>query len=393
MTHDVFISHSSLDKPAADAVCHGLEAKGIRCWIAPRDQGGRTPYGQQITSAIESAQVMVLIFSNAVNNSQAVLNEINIAAEGANVTIVPFRLAKVDFNPELHFYLGRMHWLDAFPQPVDAYIDALVDTIQRNLKPPAARARGGRRGRRLAGVLDPARRPGGDPSAGTARSASDAPGPDRRRRAGRTGPGPADRGRLAASAEPGAGPGGQHDDAGGRQRNRQGCRRRRHRQHDKTGGGDSSQPIVGDGTDVNAVRPSNAAAVAMYEQEVIAGGPPATLPGATVINTYQLVTRLKARDAGTTSFWLIDARGCTTEPTIPTSICLNPDTIGALETQVPDKSTEIVAFCHDGACPMSFQMASQALADGYSDVVWYRGGINAWMAAGGPTIVRGPVTQ
>lgn len=139
MSHDVFVSHSSLDKLAADAVCHGLEAKGVRCWIAPRDQVAGRPYGEQITAAIEQAQVMVLVFSDHVNNSQAVLNEINIAA-GSNVTIVPFRIAKVDFNPELHFYLGRMHWLDAFPQPVDAYIDALLDTIQRNLKRPTVGA-------------------------------------------------------------------------------------------------------------------------------------------------------------------------------------------------------------------------------------------------------------
>src|ERR1700761_5244766 len=135
MSHDVFVSHSSLDKLAADAVCHGLEAKGIRCWIAPRDQVAGRAYGEQITAAIEHAQVMVLVFSDHVNNSQAVLNEINIAA-GSNVTIVPFRIAAVDFNAELHFYLGRMHWLDAFPQPVAAYIDTLAATIQRNLKPP-----------------------------------------------------------------------------------------------------------------------------------------------------------------------------------------------------------------------------------------------------------------
>ena len=84
----------------------------------------------------------------------------------------------------------------------------------------------------------------------------------------------------------------------------------------------------------------------------------------------------------------IDARGCTTEPTIPSSICLNPDTIGALETQVPDKTAQIVVFCHDGGCPMSYQMATQALGEGYSNIFWYRGGINAWMAAGGPTLVR-----
>lgn len=141
MSYDVFISHSSLDKLAADAVCHGLEAKGIRCWIAPRDQVAGRPYGEQITAAIKSAEVMVLIFTDNVNNSQAVLNEINVAA-GSNVTIVPFRLAAVDFSSELHFYLGRMHWLDAFPPPLDAHLDVLTQTIQRNLKrqPGAAAA-------------------------------------------------------------------------------------------------------------------------------------------------------------------------------------------------------------------------------------------------------------
>ena len=140
MTHDVFISHSTLDKLAADAVCHGLEAKGVRCWIAPRDQIAGKAYGQQITEAIETAQVMVLVFSEHVNDSQAVLNEINLAA-AASVTIVPFRIASVAFNPELNYYLGRMHWLDAFPQPVDAYIDALAD--DGAAQPAAGRCRNG----------------------------------------------------------------------------------------------------------------------------------------------------------------------------------------------------------------------------------------------------------
>jgi len=132
MAHDVFISHASVDKPAADAVCHGLEARGVRCWIAPRDQIAGKPYGQQITEAIRAARVMVLIFSEHVNASQAVLNEIHLAA-AAEATIVPFRIARVELNPELNYYLGRTHWLDAFPQPLDAYIDALAATIQRNL--------------------------------------------------------------------------------------------------------------------------------------------------------------------------------------------------------------------------------------------------------------------
>ena len=394
MSHDVFISHSSLDKLAADAVCHGLEAKGIRCWIAPRDQVAGRAYGQQITSAIETAQVMVLIFSDNVNNSQAVLNEINIAA-GANVTIVPFRLAKVDFNPELHFYLGRMHWLDAFPQPVDAYIDTLSETIRRNLKPPAGEA-----------APPPAPPPPAPPSPPPVGPVATHPPVQP--------PGPHPRGGHAGMIVGGL-LGGlllillivvawprPPNPAAAQAANTvmQAVANSIAKESDDSDDDDkgakpaaSRQPIVGDGSEVVPVRPYNAAAVAVYEQEVVAGGPPPNMPGVTVISTNDLVARLKARDAGARSFWLIDARGCTTEPTIPTSICLTPDTIGGLETAVPDRSTEIVAFCHDGACPMSYQMASQALGAGYSNVVWYRGGINAWMAAGGPTIVRGPATQ
>ena len=35
MAHDVFISHSSKDKPIADGICANLEAVKIRRWIAP----------------------------------------------------------------------------------------------------------------------------------------------------------------------------------------------------------------------------------------------------------------------------------------------------------------------------------------------------------------------
>ena len=64
MTHQVFISYSSWDKPAAEAVCRELEASGISYWIAARDliPGSDTPTA--IESAIEECQVFVLILSS-----------------------------------------------------------------------------------------------------------------------------------------------------------------------------------------------------------------------------------------------------------------------------------------------------------------------------------------
>ena len=48
MPHDVFISYSHKDKAVADAVCHALEDRKIRCWIAPRDQVVRLDWAEQI---------------------------------------------------------------------------------------------------------------------------------------------------------------------------------------------------------------------------------------------------------------------------------------------------------------------------------------------------------
>ena len=132
MSHDVFISHSSLDKLAADAVCHGLEAKGIRCWIAPRDQVAGRAYGQQITSAIETAQVMVLIFSDNVNNSQAVLNEIK---SDPFTTRLPVMMLTGDRNNETVMSAVGAGAADFMIKPFDP--DRLLQRVNRLVKSSA----------------------------------------------------------------------------------------------------------------------------------------------------------------------------------------------------------------------------------------------------------------
>ena len=411
MSHDVFISHSSLDKLAADAICHGLESKGIRCWIAPRDQIAGMAYGEQITESIEAAHVMVLVFSDNVNKSQAVLNEINIAA-GADVTIVPFRIASVEFNPELHFYLGRVHWLDAFPQPIDSYIDALATTIRRNLpapppEPPPAPPPPPEP------PPPPAPPPPPPPPAPPPPPPPPPPAPETVVVA--AGPPPKINYRpliitgavfglvpliaLVASMCSHPSPPAAANTAPANTASANTTTSSNDTDDDNdtpttptpaapaAASGDN-QPPVGDGHETTPVRQMNGAAVNNYETEVVANGPPPTMQGATVLTTAEMIQNLKTRDAGTNPFWLVDARGCSDEQTIATAICLNANTAAALEARIPDKSAQIVIFCHDGSCPWSYELASQAVAAGYTAVYWYRGGINAWMAAGLPTVPR-----
>src|SRR5215213_10899214 len=59
VSHDVFISHSAVDKAVARAACAVLESHGIRCWIAPRDVRPGMDWAESIIDAINDTKVMV----------------------------------------------------------------------------------------------------------------------------------------------------------------------------------------------------------------------------------------------------------------------------------------------------------------------------------------------
>src|SRR5438046_804756 len=136
MPHDVFISHSSQDKPVPDAVCAALEGAALRCWIAPRDvQPGRS-FAGEITRAIQRSKVMVLIFSAHSNTSEQVLREVQLAAN-SHLHIVQFRIEDVLPNDDLEYYLSTPHWLDALTPPLENHLDRLGTSVKAllNLSP------------------------------------------------------------------------------------------------------------------------------------------------------------------------------------------------------------------------------------------------------------------
>jgi TIR domain len=133
MAHEVFVSHSSLDKPIADAVCAALEVVAVRCWIAPRDvQPGRS-FAGEITRAIQRSRVMVLIFSAHSNVSEQILREVQLAAN-AHLHIVQFRIQDVVPNEDLEYYLSAPHWLDAMTPPLENHIQQLVTSVKALLQ-------------------------------------------------------------------------------------------------------------------------------------------------------------------------------------------------------------------------------------------------------------------
>ncbi|MDD1678128.1 MAG: tetratricopeptide repeat protein [Methanomicrobiales archaeon] len=131
--HDVFISYSSRDKPIADAVCATLEARSIRCWIAPRDVLPGTNYPRAIVEAIDGSKVMVLIFSSHSNTSPHVVRELTHAVS-KGVIIIPFRIEDIQPSKDMEYLIGIPHWLDAMTPPVEGHIGVLGETVATLLR-------------------------------------------------------------------------------------------------------------------------------------------------------------------------------------------------------------------------------------------------------------------
>jgi len=140
MAHDVFISYSSKDKATADAACAVLEAKGIRCWIAPRDITPGDDWGEAIVNAIGGARAFVLVFSSHANASQQIKREVE-RAVNHGLAIIPLRIEDVQPAKTLEYFISTPHWLDAFNPPLEKHLNYLSDVIRHildgKLPPPA----------------------------------------------------------------------------------------------------------------------------------------------------------------------------------------------------------------------------------------------------------------
>lgn len=140
MAHDVFISYSTQNTEFADAVCEHLENEGIECWIAPRNIKTGTNYAKEIMDGLDTAKIVVLVFSQDAQESKYVNNEIDTAfSKGKH--IVALKVDDTFPKDEMEFFLKNTQWLDASPsalkqenKTLESCYNQLVDDVKRVLK-------------------------------------------------------------------------------------------------------------------------------------------------------------------------------------------------------------------------------------------------------------------
>ncbi len=128
----VFVSYSTVDQKAAEAVCASLEAAGMPCWIAPRNILVGENWASSIVDALESCEVMVLVFSGQVNSSPYIDREVSyVQRRGAQLAI--FRVDEAE--PGRPFRLFESEFAQALPsdRAFEDRLSQLRQTVQKLL--------------------------------------------------------------------------------------------------------------------------------------------------------------------------------------------------------------------------------------------------------------------
>lgn len=76
---DVFISHATADVAAAIELADEIESRGLVCWLASRQVPVGSSYAQEISSAIERCQALLVLLSQDALASDHVKREVNLA--------------------------------------------------------------------------------------------------------------------------------------------------------------------------------------------------------------------------------------------------------------------------------------------------------------------------
>ena len=101
----VFISYSTKDQAAAEAMREFLAGNGIRTWMAPHDIPAGSKYAQVINQALRDCACLVLMLTNESQSSIWVAKEVERAIHYKK-TVMPLQLEELVLNDEFEFYIS-----------------------------------------------------------------------------------------------------------------------------------------------------------------------------------------------------------------------------------------------------------------------------------------------
>lgn len=137
MSSDIFISYGRGDREIVAAIARRLEARGLSVWYDARIES-ESGFNRDIATALETATITTLLFSNECNSSRQVAQELALADQ-LGKPVVPVLLEAATPRGALLFDLADRCWLQAYPEP-RLHADELASLLAHiaGLHPPDA---------------------------------------------------------------------------------------------------------------------------------------------------------------------------------------------------------------------------------------------------------------
>lgn len=131
---EIFVSHSSKDKPFVYELERVLNNQGFDAWIDQADLRAGEEFPEGIMDGIKNCKYFLVVVTPNAARSRWVPKEVAIAFDRQKM-IIPLRVVDADLPPSMELRLADLHWAD-FRRSFDEGARALIQTLGRKIAPP-----------------------------------------------------------------------------------------------------------------------------------------------------------------------------------------------------------------------------------------------------------------
>jgi hypothetical protein len=132
MADYVFISYAAADQATANRLVAEIEKREIPCWISSRNIRPGQDYQNAIVRALEGAGVVLLLFSQAANESAEIPKELALASKFKK-TIIPARIMDIVPSGPFVYQMTTAQFIDLF-RDFEAKVDELCSYLGETLQ-------------------------------------------------------------------------------------------------------------------------------------------------------------------------------------------------------------------------------------------------------------------
>src|ERR1700722_5714366 len=132
MADYVFISYAAADQATANRLVAEIEKREIPCWISSRNIRPGQDYQNAIVRALEGAGVVLLLFSQAANDSAEIPKELALASKFKR-TIIPARIMGIVPSGPFVYQMTSAQFIDLF-RDFEAKVDELCSYLAETLQ-------------------------------------------------------------------------------------------------------------------------------------------------------------------------------------------------------------------------------------------------------------------